>query len=81
PVGSIIKVEHTTWFGASQVAMLRVVRVQSGEVLARPADDLAIQRLSRGDQAYYRPAPPAAQGKPAAGVARVPATGDAIRLR
>jgi hypothetical protein len=81
PVGSIIKVEHTGWFGGSQVATLRVVRVQSGEVLAKPANDSAIQRLSRGDQAFYRLAPPAEKNQPAATVARAPATGGSIGLK
>lgn len=81
PVGSIIKVEHTGWFGGNQVTTLRVVRVQSGEVLAKPADDSAIQRLSRGDQAFYRLAPPAEKNKPAATVARAPVTGGSIGLK
>jgi hypothetical protein len=74
PVGSMIQVQHTSVFGGNEFTILRVIRVDKGEVLARSTTNSRLQRFTRGDQAFYRPNPSAESKMRDPHVARAPTT-------
>jgi hypothetical protein len=53
-VGELVKIYHTFLLGSECVGAVEVVKINHGDVLARPLGNLNVAKLSKGDQAFFQ---------------------------